>query len=129
MIRKIPVKFADNLAPFCPQCGSAEYMHNEDGAENEYCGQCGCHLDWESLENIDTDEIINRSDISKPKAKDFNFCGSCLYFKATRTGSGGAQYGICEKPIHANKIHRVASQKACKKWTRRIFDLNEKINN
>ena len=129
MLNKISVKFADNLAPFCPNCGSAEYMHNEDGAENEYCGQCGCHLDWKNLENIDTDEIVNRSDINKPKTKTISFCGSCLHFKATRVGSGGAQYGICEKPTHSEKIHRVESQRACKKWTRRTSDLNEKINN
>ena len=25
----------------CPYCGSGEYLTNEDGARNEYCGQCG----------------------------------------------------------------------------------------
>ena len=25
----------------CPYCGSGEYLANEDGARNEYCGQCG----------------------------------------------------------------------------------------
>ena len=30
----------------CPRCGSGEYLHNEDGNENEYCGQCGQRIDW-----------------------------------------------------------------------------------
>lgn len=59
-MEKIPVKFADNLAPMCPRCGSAEYLHNEDGNRNDYCGQCGTPLDWEWMENEDTDEIVRR---------------------------------------------------------------------
>ena len=30
----------------CPRCGSGEYLHNEDGNQNEYCGQCGQKLEW-----------------------------------------------------------------------------------
>ena len=25
----------------CPYCGSGEYLCNEDGNKNKYCGQCG----------------------------------------------------------------------------------------
>lgn len=30
----------------CPRCGSGEYLHNEDGNEQNYCGQCGQAIDW-----------------------------------------------------------------------------------
>lgn len=30
----------------CPHCGSGEYLHNEDGNEQNYCGQCGQAIDW-----------------------------------------------------------------------------------
>lgn len=50
---KYPVQYADNLAPFCPVCGSAEYMENPDGNENSYCGKRGTLLDWENMEDVD----------------------------------------------------------------------------
>lgn len=31
---------------FCQKCGSGEYLENEDGNRNEYCGQCGQRIDW-----------------------------------------------------------------------------------
>ena len=31
----------------CPNCKSGEYLYNEDGNRNEYCGQCGKRIDWE----------------------------------------------------------------------------------
>lgn len=31
---------------FCGICKSGEYLHNEDGARNAYCGQCGHKIDW-----------------------------------------------------------------------------------
>lgn len=30
----------------CPRCGSGEYLTNEDGSKNCFCGQCGQALDW-----------------------------------------------------------------------------------
>lgn len=30
----------------CPNCKSGEYLYNEDGNRNEYCGQCGKRIDW-----------------------------------------------------------------------------------
>lgn len=30
----------------CPICGSGEYLHNEDGTQNSFCGQCGQAIDW-----------------------------------------------------------------------------------
>lgn len=50
---KYPVQYADNLAPFCPVCGSAEYMENPDGNVNNYCGKCGTPLDWGNMEDVD----------------------------------------------------------------------------
>lgn len=31
----------------CPTCGSGEFLHNEDGNRNRYCGQCGQAIDWD----------------------------------------------------------------------------------
>lgn len=31
----------------CPNCGSGEYLHNLDGAEMRFCGQCGQAIKWE----------------------------------------------------------------------------------
>ena len=33
----------------CPRCGSGEYLHNEDGNEQNFCGQCGQRIDWSRL--------------------------------------------------------------------------------
>ena len=30
----------------CPRCGSGEYLYDEDGREQNYCGQCGQKIDW-----------------------------------------------------------------------------------
>lgn len=30
----------------CQYCGSGEYLYNEDGNQNSYCGQCGTRIDW-----------------------------------------------------------------------------------
>ena len=30
----------------CPVCGSGEYLYNEDGVEQSFCGQCGQAIDW-----------------------------------------------------------------------------------
>ena len=36
----------------CPRCGSGEYLHNEDGNQNDYCGQCGQKLEWGEEDEI-----------------------------------------------------------------------------
>lgn len=56
---KIPVKYSENLAPFCPNCGSAEYMYNEDENENNFCGQCGTALNWEIWEDVEKGVLID----------------------------------------------------------------------
>lgn len=35
----------------CSRCGSGEYLHNEDGNRNSFCGQCGQAIDWTEPEN------------------------------------------------------------------------------
>ena len=41
-----PYPDGDTSIIACPQCGSGEYLHNEDGNEQNYCGQCGQAIDW-----------------------------------------------------------------------------------
>ena len=41
------VMYGQGVSPYCPICKSGEYLHNEDGNENNYCGQCGTRLDWD----------------------------------------------------------------------------------
>lgn len=36
----------DSDALYCQKCGSGEYLENEDGNRNNYCGQCGQRIDW-----------------------------------------------------------------------------------
>lgn len=46
---KMPLSpYADGDAHIlaCPNCGSGEYLYNEDGNENAYCGQCGQAIEW-----------------------------------------------------------------------------------
>lgn len=38
--------FADDGIIACQCCGSGEYLYNEDGNRNSYCGQCGTRIDW-----------------------------------------------------------------------------------
>lgn len=45
-----PYPDGDTSILACPQCGSGEYLHNEDGAENAFCGQCGQPIEWEVAE-------------------------------------------------------------------------------
>lgn len=39
--------YIDDNVLACPYCGSGEYLHNEDGNLNKFCGNCGQALDWE----------------------------------------------------------------------------------
>lgn len=34
----------------CPNCGSGEFLFNEDGNKNAYCGQCGAPIRWDGNE-------------------------------------------------------------------------------
>ena len=38
---KSPHPDGDSSILACPCCGSGEYLQNEDGNENRFCGQCG----------------------------------------------------------------------------------------
>lgn len=37
----------------CPNCGSGEYLHNMDGVEMRFCGQCGQAIKWEGEHGTD----------------------------------------------------------------------------
>lgn len=67
---KLPVCYGQSVDPYCPRCGSGEYLHNEDGNENNFCGQCGCPLDWSQMHNEDTEQV-------EKKLK----CGDCAEYQ------------------------------------------------
>lgn len=45
-IKKSPHPDGDKNILACWRCGSGEYLHNEDGNRNDFCGQCGQRIDW-----------------------------------------------------------------------------------
>ena len=94
---KLPVCYGQGIAPYCPACGSGEYLHNEDGNENDFCGQCGCPLDWTQEYNEDTDQV-------REKLK----CGDCRYYGRSVESENA---GVCK----AKGISVRRSKPACKK--------------
>lgn len=40
----------------CPNCGSGEYLHNEDGNRCAFCGQCGQAIDWGKEQEADYEQ-------------------------------------------------------------------------
>lgn len=40
-VPKSPYPDGDRSILACPSCGSGEYLWNEDGNRNHFCGQCG----------------------------------------------------------------------------------------
>lgn len=80
----------EEIAPYCPNCGSGEYLHNEDGNRNDYCGQCGVELDWSGVkDNYDlekygfvpkvkiTEEDKKIGNVTFKKGVHIYFCGHC----------------------------------------------------
>ena len=47
----LPARPAPALA--CKRCGSVKHLHNADGAQNAFCGQCGQAIDW--TDAVETD--------------------------------------------------------------------------
>lgn len=47
--------FAEDGVIACQYCGSGEYLYNEDGNHNNFCGQCGTRIEWPE----DNDEESN----------------------------------------------------------------------
>lgn len=47
MVPRPPHPDGDEQILACPRCGSGEYLHNEDGNEQRFCGQCGQAIKWE----------------------------------------------------------------------------------
>ena len=46
-----PYPDGDTSIIACPCCGSGEFLHDEDGNEMNFCGQCGQRIDWEQRED------------------------------------------------------------------------------
>lgn len=46
-IPRSPHPDGDKSILSCPNCGSGEYLYNQDEAENTFCGQCGQAILWE----------------------------------------------------------------------------------
>lgn len=45
-MKESPYQDGDEDVLACPNCGSGEYLHNEDGNRNRFCGQCGKAIAW-----------------------------------------------------------------------------------
>lgn len=44
--RPSPYPDGDENVLACQNCKSGEYLYNEDGNRNSFCGQCGKAIDW-----------------------------------------------------------------------------------
>lgn len=104
-MNKLPVCYGEGIAPYCPRCGSGEYLHNEDGNENNFCGQCGCPLDWSEMYNEDTERTEERLK-----------CADCTeYLRDAETESKG----VCKSkgvPVRRSKP-------VCKKHFKRAIHI------
>lgn len=45
-VARSPYPDADKEVLGCANCRSGEYLHNEDGWKNHFCGLCGQAIDW-----------------------------------------------------------------------------------
>lgn len=45
-MRNAKSPYPDENVIACANCGSGEYLYNEDGNENRFCGLCGQAIDW-----------------------------------------------------------------------------------
>ena len=102
---KLPVCYGQGVASYCPSCGSGEYLHNEDGNENDFCGQCGAPLDWSQMYNEDTDQVEERIK-----------CGDCAEY--CRSEEKETQ-GVCK----AKGVFVRQSKPACKKYFRKAIHI------
>ena len=99
------VCYGEGIAPYCPRCGSGEYLHNEDGNENNFCGQCGCALDWSQMYNEDTEQI-------EEKLK----CGECVEYCHS---ANKETEGVCK----AKGVLVRRSKPACKKHFKKAVHI------
>lgn len=47
MLPLSPHPDGDERVEACQGCGSGEFLYNEDGNRNRFCGQCGQAIKWE----------------------------------------------------------------------------------
>lgn len=52
-IPRSPYPDGDEHILSCWNCGSGEYLYNEDGNRNDYCGQCGQKIDWGEEDEVE----------------------------------------------------------------------------
>lgn len=48
LVKKSPYPDGDTSIYACAYCGCGEYLFNEDGRHNRYCGNCGQAIDWDA---------------------------------------------------------------------------------
>lgn len=111
-IEKLPVCYGEGIAPYCPRCRSGEYLHKEDGNENNFCGQCGCPLDWTQMWNEDTEQ----TETQKEKR-----CEDCTNLIFCEYGERGGVIGYCKK----KRMTRRGSKRICRHFKNRILNLSE----
>lgn len=102
---KLPVCCGQGIVPYCPACGSGEYLYNEDGNKNNYCGQCGCALDWAQMYNEDTEQI-------EEKFK----CGDCEEYCRS---ANKETHGVCK----AKGVFVRRSKPSCKKYFKKAVHI------
>lgn len=51
LVPRAPYPDGDTSILACWNCGSGEYLYNEDGNRNAYCGQCGQRINWSEEEH------------------------------------------------------------------------------
>lgn len=49
LVPRAPYPDGDLSILACANCGNGEFLHNEDGNENRFCGQCGQALGWHGV--------------------------------------------------------------------------------
>lgn len=102
---KLPVCYGQSVDPYCPRCRSGEYLHNEDGNKNDFCGQCGCALDWSRMYNEDTEQIEEK-----------HKCGECAEYCCSANKEA---QGVCK----AKGVLARRSKPACKKHFRKAMHI------
>ena len=70
-VPKLPHPDGDLDVLACPTCGSGEYLHNGDGNECRFCGQCGQAIDWSM-------DVFKRRYIARPFQKHPRGCGQVI---------------------------------------------------
>ena len=60
--------FAEDGVIECQWCHSGEWLENEDGARNNFCGQCGHKIDWPEDDNKRWRKVSSETPYMSPSA-------------------------------------------------------------